>query len=305
MDIQQLLYVVRAAEHMNFSKAAELCHATQSCLSQQIAKLEGELGFKLFDRTTRRVSLTREGEWFVQQARKVIEEFDLLKLPDVAVEEELEGELRIGVIGSMATGEFARMMAGFVSRYPRVRLSLVQAGSMELLRKLRDRSVDLAFVTSQPDVDLAGVRTTVVSSFSYYLAVPLGHRLAQRASVKLEELADEGFVFHDPSLAMYGIFQTACEQAGFTPKIVCTATHTLLRYYMIEAGMGIGFFPYEDFLSFPPNRVSRLRIQPTVEPLLVMAVPEDASLEKRATAAFRQFVQAWFRTHHVRLNEVT
>ena len=132
-----------------------------------------------------------------------------------------------------------------------------------------------------------------------------GTVLAQRASVKLEELADEGFVFHDQSLAMYGIFQTACEKAGFTPKIVCTATHTLLRYYMIEAGMGIGFFPYEDFLSFPSNRVSCLRIQPTVETLLVMAVPEDDSLEKRATAAFRQFVQAWFQTHHVRLNEVT
>lgn len=117
MEIQQISYVVRAAEQMSFSKAAELSHVTQSCLSQQIAKLENELGFKLFERTTRCVLLTTQGEHFVRNAHKVLEDLDLLKTPFHQPVGELKGMLRIGAIGSVATGEFSRLIAGFYSRF--------------------------------------------------------------------------------------------------------------------------------------------------------------------------------------------
>lgn len=302
MEIQQLVYVIRAAEQMNFSKAAELSCITQSCLSQQIAKLEDELGYKLFERTTRNVFLTAQGERFVLQAHKVLEDIEVLKLSPHPVNDDLNGTLRIGAISSMATSEFSRLIAGFSSHYPQIKLNLVQSGSLDLVEKLRKKEVDVVFITTQPGENIAGCQTTPLSIFSYFLAVPKGHRLAQRMYVKLEELWNEPFVFHDQNLAMYDICLKACQKAGFDPKIICTTTHTWFRYYMVEAGLGLGFFPYEDFLSFPANRVSRLRIQPAIEPLLAMATMNE-SKDRPIVNTFYSFVQMWFQTHHSRLNE--
>ena len=302
MEIQQLLYVARAAEQMNFSKAAELSHITQSCLSQQIAKLEDEIGYKIFERTTRQVLLTAQGERFVQQVCKVLEDIDMLKAFPFSSEEDLQGSICIGAISSMATREFSRLVANFNAHYPRIKLDLIQAGSLELLEKLHDRTIDVAFLTSQSGENMDEFIATPISTFSYFLAVPKGHRFAQRAYVKMEELRNEPLVFHNPNLAMYNICLKACQAAGFDPKIVCTTTHTWFRYYMVEAGLGVGFFPYEDFLSFPINRVSRIRLQPAIEPLLMM-VTSKTSISSPAVNSFYQFVHSWFQTHHSRLNE--
>jgi len=304
MEIQQLLYVARAAEQMNFSKAAELCHITQSCLSQQIAKLEDEIGYKIFERTTRQVLLTAQGDRFVQQVYKVLEDIDMLKAFPVSSEEDLCGCIRIGAISSMATREFSRLIAGFNTLYPHIKLNLIQAGSQELLEKLRDETIDIAFLASQSGENMDEFVATPISTFSYFLAVPQGHRFAQRAYVKIEELRDESFVFHDQNLAMYQICLKACQAAGFDPKIVCTTTHTWFRYYMVEAGLGVGFFPYEDFLSFPVNRVSRIRLQPAIEPLLMMVTSKD-SISSPVVNSFYQFIHSWFQTHHTRLNEIS
>ena len=303
MEIQQLIYVVRAAEQMNFSKASELCCVTQSCLSQQIAKLEDEIGVKIFERTTRQVSLTEQGERFVQQAHKVLADVDLLNVSLHPVEEDVQGTLKIGTIGSMATGEFSRMIAGFHAQYPCVKINLIQAGSLELQDMLRTGTVDVSFMASYADESLSEFDTTPISLFSYFLAVPKGHRFAQRMYVKMEELSEENFVFHDQNLAMHHICLKACRNAGFEPNIVCTTTHTWFRYYMVEAGLGIGFFTYEDFLSFPVNRVSRLRIQPSIESMLMMASLKQKHPDP-IVGAFRTFVESWFQTHRSGLNEV-
>lgn len=304
MEIQQILYVVRAAEQMSFSKAAELTHVTQSCLSQQIAKLENELGFRLFERTTRSVLLTKQGEHFVRHAHKVLEDLDLLKTSFCPTGEMLQGTLRIGAIGSMATGAFSRLIGGFSSRNPQLTFRIIQAGSLELLELLRQREIDAAFITSMQRPEESGeFCMTAISSFSYYLAVPKGHRLAREPFVRLGDLRDEPFVFHDRNLAMYRICMRACHEAGFEPKIVCTTTHAWFRYYMIEAGLGVGFFPYEDFLSFPANRVSRLRIRPAIEPLLSLARLRQAEPDP-VTDSFYEFVQAWVQIHHSGLHEM-
>lgn len=170
------------------------------------------------------------------------------------------------------------------------------------MENLRKQAIDLAFVTSRPEGEANGFVMTEISSFSYFLAVPKGHKLAQRPFVQLEELREEHFVFHDRNLAMYNICLKACRDAGFEPQIVCTTTHAWFRYYMIEAGLGIGFFPYEDFLSFPANRVSRLRIRPSIEPLLMMAVT-DQTLKNPVVHTFHQFVKSWIHIHRSGLHD--
>lgn len=302
MELQQILYAVHVAEQMSFSRAAQSSHVTQSCLSQQIAKLEQELGCRLFERTTRNVRLTEQGEQFVRHAHKVLEDLDILQTSFLPVAQDLKGTLRIGAIGSMATGAFSRLIGGFFSRYPAVRFRLIQAGSLELLEKLRRGELDVAFITSTPQQQDEEIRMTTISSFSYFLAVPRNHRLAQEPVVRLSDLKEERFVFHDNNLAMYQICLNACREAGFEPKIVCTTTHTWFRYYMVEAGLGVGLFPYEDFLSFPPNRVVRLRIQPSIEPLLSLAVLREKG-EDALVESFLSFVHAWISLHHARLHE--
>lgn len=155
-------YVLAVAETMSFTRAAERCLVVQSALSHQIARLERELGARLFERTTRRVRLTPAGEAFLPAARQCLAAAERAADEVAAAVGEVRGQLRVGVISSVAAVDIPRTLRDFRGRYPRVRVSLRVGASEELVERVGEGDVQVAFLGLPTTARPQGVEAHVI-----------------------------------------------------------------------------------------------------------------------------------------------
>ena len=291
MELHQLQYVVEVANQKNFTRAADKINVSQSTLSQQIGKLEDELGVKLFDRNSRTVGLTQVGEDFINQAKILLDNLEKSKQIVQEYKGLLKGTLRIGAIASLGRIDFANLMTEFCRQYPDVKLEIVQAGTYGLLEKLASKSIDVAFVILPADDQYRDISFRHLAYDEFILALPPSHRLAGNPTIDLAEVAEEKFIFHPATDRMFFLCMEACVSAGFHPNIVCESNHSPTCLSLISAGMGIGFFPLEKIENTKIDlAIARLR-----EPLkkdIVLAVRKEGELSPVA-ARFHNFVLQW------------
>lgn len=291
MELHQLQYVVEVANQKNFTRAADKINVSQSTLSQQIGKLEDELGVKLFDRNSRTVGLTQVGEDFINQAKILLDNLEKSKQIVQEYKGLLKGTLRIGAIASLGRIDFANLMTEFCRQYPDVKLEIVQAGTYGLLEKLASKSIDVAFVILPADDQYRDISFRHLAYDEFILALPPSHRLAGNPTIDLAEVAEEKFIFHPATDRMFFLCMEACVSAGFHPNIVCESNHSPTCLSLISAGMGIGFFPLEKI----ENTKIDLAIARLSEPLkkdIVLAVRKEGELSPVA-ARFHNFVLQW------------
>ena len=291
MELHQLQYVVEVANQKNFTRAADKINVSQSTLSQQIGKLEDELGVKLFDRNSRTVGLTQVGEDFINQAKILLDNLEKSKQIVQEYKGLLKGTLRIGAIASLGRIDFANLMTEFCRQYPDVKLEIVQAGTYGLLEKLASKSIDIAFVILPADDQYRDISFRHLAYDEFILALPPSHRLAGNPTIDLAEVAEEKFIFHPATDRMFFLCMEACVSAGFHPNIVCESNHSPTCLSLISAGMGIGFFPLEKI----ENTKIDLAIARLSEPLkkdIVLAVRKEGELSPVA-ARFHNFVLQW------------
>src|SRR5271163_3707207 len=134
MEMHQLRYVVAVARTRNFSRAAEQCRVSQPSLSQQIRKLEDELGERLFDRMKREAKLTSHGETFLRRAVRILEEVDAAKREATDAQDLLRGTLTIGVLPTIAPYLLPDVMAQFTEKFPGVEIVLQEDTTARLLK---------------------------------------------------------------------------------------------------------------------------------------------------------------------------
>lgn len=149
MEMHQLRYVVAVARARNFSRAAEQCHVSQPSLSQQIQKLEDELGERLFHRMKREVKLTPHGETFLRRAVNILEEVDTAKREASDARSLLSGKLTIGVLPTIAPYLLPETLMSFSEKFPGVEIVVQEDTTARLLQFLRHYEVDFA-LASQP-----------------------------------------------------------------------------------------------------------------------------------------------------------
>lgn len=150
-ELRHLRYFVALADTLNFTRAAERVHVTQSTLSHQIRQLEDEVGRPLFERIGRRVLLTDAGETFVGYAAKALREVDqglgeLLRAPD-----DLAGEVRIGTTGTFNVGFVPECMAIFLQRHPTVRLVVDELAADAIAQRLVEDTLDIGIAYQPTD----------------------------------------------------------------------------------------------------------------------------------------------------------
>ena len=291
MELHQLQYVVEVANQKNFTRAADKINVSQSTLSQQIGKLEDELGVKLFDRNSRTVGLTQVGEDFINQAKILLDNLEKSKQIVQEYKGLLKGTLRIGAIASLGRIDFANLMTEFCRQYPDVKLEIVQAGTYGLLEKLASKSIEIAFVILPADDQYRDISFRHLAYDEFILALPPSHRLAGKPTIDLAEVAEEKFIFHPATDRMFFLCMEACVSAGFHPNIVCESNHSPTCLSLISAGMGIGFFPLEKI----ENTKIDLAIARLSEPLkkdIVLAARKEGGLSPVA-ARFHNFVLQW------------
>ena len=186
MEMHQLRYVVAVARSGNFSRAAEHCHVAQPSLSQQIQKLENELGERLFDRMKREARLTPHGEVFLRRAVRILEEVDAAKREMTDAQDLLRGTLTIGVLPTIAPYLLPEVMAQFMEKFPGVETVVQEDTTAQLLKLAHGYEIDFA-LASQPIRD---ERLEVKELFSeeLLLALPPGHPLTRKRTVAVAGL---------------------------------------------------------------------------------------------------------------------
>ena len=177
MELRHLRYFVAVAEELSFRRAAEKLHLAQPPLSAQIKSLEAELGVRLFERTTRSVSLTHAGRVLLEEARLVLGASVQAERRAKEAEHGLTGTLRVGMIAPAANAWLAGVLRVFRQRFPAVQLSLFDLTSPEQLRRLRANELDAGLL--RPPIGFPELDYAFVEESRQVLALPAGHRLAK------------------------------------------------------------------------------------------------------------------------------
>lgn len=243
MELRHLRYFAMVAETCHFGRAAERLHVAQPALSQAIRQLEAELGVPLFERTTRQVTLTPAGEYFLTQSRRV---FEALEAGIRGVHKIADGRLglvRLGLTGTAAFSHLPRIARLVKAELPGIALEI----HADLLTPaqcdgLRDGSLDLGVL--RPPATGEGIDVRVLETEPLVLAVAAGHPLAREAAVPLSALRAVDFVMYAArdSVVNEAVLR-ACRDAGFVPHQVQAAPGTAVLLALVAAGLGVAVVP--------------------------------------------------------------
>lgn len=193
MDLQQLRYVVAVAETRSFTRAAERCFVVQSALSHQVAKLERELGLRLFARTSRRVELTQAGEAFLPAARESLAAAARAVSEAAAALGEVRGRLSVGVIPTVAAVDIPDLLERFRQAHPDVRVAMTVGSSWEMTERVAGGELDVAFLGLPEGDEPQGVEARELARDDLVAVLPADHRLATRSPITLADIAEEVF----------------------------------------------------------------------------------------------------------------
>lgn len=261
MELYTIRYVLAVAEHESFSLAAQACHVSQSALSQQVSRLEKELGIPLFTRSSRGASLTEAGHAFVRRAQEIIQRSDALQAEMALYAGLRRGTLNLGIITSLQCIDFGGLLSAFCGSYPDISVNIVQDGTHRLLEWLVERKIDAAFL-NRPTLGIPpGLEFVKLGEDVYSLAVSALHPLANRERVSLKELSGDHFIFHQTGQVAAELCLAACQKAGFEPNIVCRSANPTTSLYMVQGGLGVALLPSEEFSVRPLSSVKELKLK--------------------------------------------
>jgi LysR family hydrogen peroxide-inducible transcriptional activator len=241
MEVHQLRYFCAVARHGTFTRASEVEHVAQPSLSQQILKLEAELGARLFDRLPRSAKLTVFGKAFLPKAKRILRELEEAKteLRDMSGNE--KGEVVVGIIPTIAAYLLPRLLNDFAVRHPLVTIKIFEDITPVLLQRLHEGTIDIA-VAALP---IAGSELASEELFEekFYAVLPETHRRASRRSISLAELNREPFLLLKEGHCFRDSVIAACHQARMSPSVVFESGQFATILAMVSAGMGVSAVP--------------------------------------------------------------
>lgn len=245
MEFRQLQYAIQIAAEKNFSRAAEKLHIAQPSLSQQLSKLEKELGVLLFHRNTNSVELTHAGSLFVEKAQKIIDMAGEIRQEMDDISMLRKGRLMIGSMPITGAHMLPIVLPVFRERYPEIEIVLVEETSANLTLLTAEGRTDLSLL-SLP-LQEHSLEYDVLIEEEIRLAVPPHHPSAKDAAlhttVDLARFRNEPFIVLKKG---QGLRQTAidlCLDAGFSPTIVFESSNIETVQSLVAAGMGVAFVP--------------------------------------------------------------
>lgn len=245
MDLlRHLRYFVTVAEERHFGRAAERLHMAQPPLSQQIRRLEAELGVELFVRTTRRVDLTPAGAAYLEKARSILASVEEAAHETRRVAAGVVGHLTIGCVGSVTYSLLPALSRRLAEELPGVDFSF--RGEMlasEQVEALRDGTIDLALL--RPPVADGSITVTRLRRDRLVAAIPADHPLALKRQVRVADLDGTPLIVHsaDRRSTMYDVVQRLCRDAGFDPVIKHEVGETSTLVTLVAGGLGVAIVP--------------------------------------------------------------
>ena len=259
MELDQLRSFVAVAEVRSFTRAASLAHLTQPAISRQIARLEGELGVRLFERYGRRVECTPEGKLLLPLAKGIVSRADEAARMMREHAGMVSTRVRVGSTGTVFGHLLSPILAAFIKAHPKIHLDLIERDDTLLEEGVFNGELDCAIITAWGSSRAA---VTHLLTEEILLVVRRDHRLAGERSVSLADLADEPFLLPGHSLNSANLLTDACRRAGFEPKVPYRANYLELSKALVRQGLGIALLPR---MFVPPETLDGLVAIPLKE----------------------------------------
>lgn len=288
MELHQLRYFCAVAEAGSFSRAAEQSHVSQPSLSQQIMKLEDELGARLFDRLGRSVRLTELGQTFLPRARSVLRELEAARGDVAEQKDSVGGSVTIGVIPTVAPYFLPQRLTWFSRRFPQVRLTVIEEITPVLLDQARAGKVDIAILALP--IRSHEFETFALLSERFFAALPSGHKLASRRSISLKDLRSEPFLLLRDGHCFRDNAVAACDRARLHPQIIFESGQFSSLISMVGAGMGVSIVP--EMAIEKKSRCRYVRIEDAAAERTIGAVLLRGRSLSRAHHAFLAHLRA-------------
>ncbi|WP_322052794.1 LysR family transcriptional regulator [Paraburkholderia bannensis] len=246
LDLRRLRYFVTVADELHFGRAAERLHIAQPPLTRQIAALETELGIRLFERSTRNVTLTPEGQQFLDHARQVIDAALSAQTSAQRLASGAAGRLAIGYTSSIPMSRvFSEIVRAFGRRAPEVELSFREVASVEHHRQIAAGVLDIAFGWAATEPLPPELTQRVLASEPLVAAVPSSSDHAAHDAIDFAALAHEAFITYPPGQgsALNAALNRLCAKAGLTPRLGPTATQVATLVALVAAERGVAIVP--------------------------------------------------------------
>ncbi len=274
MELRQLRYLVALADERHFTRAAAHEHVAQPALSQQIRRMEDELGITLVERTTRQVKITEAGELLVARARRIMAELHAAYDEIEAVKGVETGHVSVGTMHTMGPVDLSLVLAIFHDRHPGVDLTVREEASEDLAQMIRDGELDLAFLSVTERVESHGLALHQLVLEELVVTLPPGHRLAASSSVRMADLRDEEFISYRPGARLRELLFSAARQAGFEPRVTLESNESERIRRLVARSMGVAILPRSDAVASGAD--------------VAIAALTDPPLSRDITLAWRQ-----------------
>lgn len=282
MTFTQLEYIVAVNTHRQFAAAAESCFVTQPTLSMQIQKLEEEIGIKIFDRSKQPVVPTESGVEIIEQARKILQEkYDLEEL--IASRKGfVNGELKVGIIPTLAPYLLPLFLQDFTSKYENVKLQITELTTERIIKQLKDGKIDAAILAT-PLHD-SSLKEDVLFHEKLIAYVSINSELFNKKIIHSEDidankiwLLEEGHCFRNQILNLCDIKKRSNKVNHF--EYEAGSIETLRR--LVDLGDGITIIPELATYGLSSDRRSQLKNFPEPSPVREISIVTHRDFVKR------------------------
>lgn len=285
LKLKDLRYLVAVADQRHFGRAAARCFVSQPTLSTQLKKLEHSLGVQLIERTPNNVSLTEAGEQIVARSRRILEASDEVVALARSQRDPLSGRLRVALLPTIGPYLLPRVTRAIRRGLPRLELMLYEYQTAPMLEKLHAGELDLGILALP--VELGGLEARELYSEPFTVALPQGHALARRPSVRVADLKGERLLLLEDGHCLRDQALEVCARAGVSDSQDFRATSLETLRQMVATGAGVTLLP-ELAARGGSGSARGVAIRPFVRPAPVRQV---GAVWRRSTAR-RQAIEA-------------
>lgn len=267
MEMSQIRYVLAAAKHLNFTKAAAACNVTQPALTKGVKALEGELGSPVFHREGRRVLLSSFGRSMLPHLQHIADEAHATQILAQNFRLLEDVPIRLGVMSTVGHIRLARFLGQFEKNHSGLELSVSEASVSDLKSKLSEGEIDVAVMTQTGGLS-EEFRTQPLYSERYIVVFPPEHRLGRLNAISLHELSGENYVDR-LACEMREMVMSVCETEGVELYARFRSEREDWIQAMVLAGIGFAFMP--EYSVTLPGLLQRPLVEPSVERTIVAA----------------------------------
>lgn len=239
MNIDKLKTFLVLTECKSFSKAAEMLYCSQPAISKQIESLENELGVPLFNRVRNKISLTIQGEYFIQYAEEIVMLYENSKEHIRQIENLEEGTLFFGATNFIGVYIVPKLIKDFQTKYPNIKINMMINSSKKLFEKLDKHEIEFIFLAHYVDINKNKYITKTFCTDELVLIVNTEHRLAKETSCKLVDIKDELFITKDSKSSLYKFLDDKVQDFTFHKKLIISNKEAIKRAVIEGIGISI------------------------------------------------------------------